>query len=419
MTPVLVQIAVLMTLQAPPVAADPGVAGSKEQRVQRAKDSYARALFVAASLEFEALHRDYPEEPRFLYNAGTTRYAAGHYAQALVHFNAYAARGDISEADRKDARAQQGEARNRVASVHWTIRTPVRGPIRVSVRRTVRGVPDLRSSLDFTATATADGAALVVQLEPGTWSLSARSDDGKPVDRGFEVRGLAAQSFSLDLPAPNIPARARPIAAPPPTVPREDPTPPPQDRHPARVAVPVAGGVTAVTGAALLAVGLARRDRLASCPGDDVRPCKTDLARAIGLRDAGAGLLGAGAGLLVGGLTWKIHDPAARKRAWVVEGVVGGLAVGGGLIGVALGVRTYNAAHAGVTDDWQPYFSGPGRAPLLTASAAILGLGVGLFTGSIVGLTSQRRLPAARAHALRLGAGASPWFSGLTLSGRF
>jgi hypothetical protein len=389
------------------------IAGTKDERAAKAADFYGQGRFVEASLEFEGLHRDFPDEPRFLFNAGATRYAAQHYAHAVAYFTEYLARTDIKDSDAKEARAQLDEARNKVASVQVTVQVPPgsREEVTVVVRHVARGAADLRPELLFTARPSGIVAALVIQLEPGGWILQARGDGYAAVEDTFEIRGLTAQPVRLQL-----------AAAPPPTAGPSQPSagdlPPPKSARKFAIGLTVAGGLTTVAGAAVLTAGALRRGGASTCDGD-VGACKTDLMLALRTRDAGAGVLGAGLGALAGGLVWLAKDPGTRKKAWIVGGVVGGVAAIGGYAGLLVASKPFNVANTAPVDDWSAHFGGPGKAPLKATTAAVFGLGVGLVVSSVASLLVQRRRPGPGLRALRVDGAASPWLTGLVVSGRF
>lgn len=412
------------TPPAPAVGPAAPAAGARDERAARAADLYRRAQFVGASLEFEALHRDYPGEPRFLFNAGTTRFAAQHYADAIVHFNAYIARADVAAADRKEAQAQLDEARNRVASVSLSADADpdARDEVTFVVRRLVRGVPDRRSALTFTAPPIAGVATQVVLLDPGGWSLETRAGGVTVPARSFTVEGLAPQRMHVPrvAAAPIVPVSPTPQNSITPTT----PTPPPTDAptttrpRPLVVGLLVGGGIVSGTGVALLGTGAVRRAGLADCDGN-LEDCKVPLGKAVWLRDAGAGTLGGGVGVLAGGLVWLVRDADLRRKLWIGGAVVGGLAAVGGAAGAVATTRAYRDAHFAPIDAWAPYYSGPGDAPLKATSAAVLGLGVGLLTSSVASLVIQKLRPGTGLRALRIDGAASPRLTGLVVSGRF
>jgi hypothetical protein len=407
---VLLPLLPAMTSQAAEPA--PAVAGTKDQRVAAAADAYGQANFAAAAVAFESLYRDYPGEPRFLFNAGASRYAAHHYAHAALHFSEYTLRPDIQDSDRKDAQAQLNEARNRVASVQLTVRVPAgaRDEVTFIVRRVARGPLDQRPELQFTAPPVGDVATLSVQVDPGVWAVQLRGPSYTTTDQSFEVRGLGPQRLDLQLAQAGSVSSLQPSSGP------AAAAPPGRARQYA-VSLGVTGGVTSVVGVGILAAGLAKRRQLAVCDDDEL-VCQDNLSGALTIRDAGAATLGLGVGVLAGGLVWFNRDPALRRKLWLGGGVVGGLASIGGIAGLVVASHSYNSANAARVTDWDAHYNGPGKAPLRATSAAILGLGLGLVTSSVTSLFIQRRTnPGLR--ALRIDGAASPWLTGLVVSGRF
>lgn len=407
---VLLPLLPAMTSQAAEPA--PAVAGPKDQRVAAAADAYGQARFAEAAVAFESLYRDHPDEPRFLFNAGASRYAAQHYAHAVVHFNEYTTRPDIQDSDRKDAQAQLDEARNRVASVQLTVRVPAgaRDEVTFIVRRVGRGPHDQRPELQFAAAPVGDVATLSVQVEPGVWAVQLRGPAYTTTDQSFEVRGLGPQRLDLQLAQAGAQSSLQPSQGPRKTTPGGE--------RRLAVSLGVTGGLTSVVGVAVLAAGLAKRRQLAVC-SDDELVCQDNLSGALTVRDAGAATLGVGVGVLAGGLVWLGRDPLARRKVWIGGSVVGGLATVGGVAGLVVASRAYNSANAARVTDWDAHYSGPGKAPLRGASAAILGLGLGLVTSSVTSLILQRRLTNPGLRALRIDGAASPWLTGVVVSGRF
>lgn len=401
-------IAVLLALQptTPPTSPAPDGA-AKDARAARAAELYGQADFAAAALEFEALHRDFPDEPRFLFNAGTTRFAAQHYAQAVLHFNAYIARADVSDSDRRDAQAQLDEARNRVASVQLSVQVPQtsRAVVTLVVRRVARGPADRRPELTFTATPQADVATHIVQLDPGVWAVQVQADGYPSVAHSFEIRDLAPQQFRMSLvPGAGDPARPDGPAAPP-------------RLPPFAVGLIATGSLTTVAGVTVLAAGATQHGQLGECNDELVR-CKGRLVQSLGFRDAGAGVFGVGVGALASGLVWLGRDPAVRRKVWIAGSVIGGVVTIGGGVALALTMRRYKAAVMSPDDDWPQFYAGPGSSAGRAASASVLGLGLGLGLGSLASLVIQKRAVAAR-HALRIDGSASPWLTGVLVSGRF
>jgi len=411
MMPACVPLALLLVLQPTPTPAQPAApavaspdSASKEVRAARAVELYGQSQFAAAALEFEALHRDFPDEPRFLFNAGATRFAAHHYAHAVGHFNAYIARTDIQDGDRRDAQAQLDETRNRVASVQLAVEVPAdaHAAVTLEIRRVPRGPADERPALTFTASPSAGLAVHAVQLDPGVWAVQLRGDGYTTTDNSFEIRGLAPQQLRMSMLPPAEESEGIAIDE-------------KKRLRPFAVGLIATSSLATAAGVTVLAAGIAQRRTLASCAADD--QCEANLVQALSFRDAGAGVLGAGVGMLASGLTWLAPNARTRRKLWIAGSVVGGVALVGGATGLALASHALGNAHVG-TGTWQQHYDGPGRAPFQAISATALGLGLGLGLGSLASLVVHKRSTAVE-HALRIDGSASPYLTGVVLSGRF
>lgn len=402
---------------AAPAAAAPVDPNSKEGHAAQASDYYARGRFVEASLEFEGLARDYPDEPRFLFNAAASRYAAGHYAHTVKYLSDYLARGEVQGDDRKEAQVQLDEARNKVASVELSVVAPagVSEGLKLSVRHVARSASDLRPPLEYTAR---PSAKVPVQLDPGKWVARAEGPGLTPVEQEIEVKAGGRQSAELRL-----------VAAPV-TTPREDPPPsaetgvPPALARKLKIGFAAGGGVVAAAGIGVMIAGVVQRSGVATCDGD-IGDCKRDLAIALRTRDAGTAVMGAGLGVIAGGLVWISGSAATRKKAWIATSVIGGAAAVGGYVGLLLASKDFNVANTTpLTGTWEQHHGGVGKAGGHAATATILGLGVGLFASSIPGLVIQSRYHnkkprSAALRSLKIDGAASPWLTGLVVSGRF
>lgn len=396
-------------------ARSPAVTGGKDERAAQASDYYAKGRYVEASLEFEGLWRDFPDEPKFLFNAAASRYTAGHYAHTVAYLTEYLARGEVQGDDRKEAQAQLDEARNKVTSLRVTVQLPPdgTGEVTVVVQHVARGASDLRPELSFPARATGAAAEVVVQLEPSDWVVRAQGPGYAPVEQRVTVTKAAA-GRDVTLRLTHAPA--------------ENPGGPNLETAPAVTEVPVdvahklqlgfaaGGGAVAAVGVAVLAVGAVQRGRLADCdtPADGYLACRKDLAASLRMRDAGAGVFGAGVGVLVGGLTWMARDSKRRRTIWIAEAAVGGAALVGGAVGLTLASRAFNQGNNEVAvTDWSGHYSGVGVGVGHATSAAFFGLGAGLVGSAVAGLLVQRKYRSKRSAALR-----SLRFDGGVASGR-
>lgn len=399
----------------------PAVVGAKDERAAQASEYYSKGRYVEASLEFEGLWRDFPGEPRFLFNAAASRYIAGHYAHTIAYLDEYLARKDVQGADRQEAQAQRDEARNKVAAVQVGVTLPPGAPgdVTVVVQHVARGASDLRPELLFPARAQAGRAGVVVQLEPGTWIVRAKSPGHDDAEQRVEITRDAGQKVALTLKVAAVAPPTEPVTGPATT----DRSVPPEVARRAKIGVAAVGGVAAVAGIAVLAVGAKQRGGLATCdrPDDNFLACKQDLAAGLRMRDAGAAVLGGGIGLLAGGLTWISRDAATRRKAWIAEAAVGGLALVGGAAWLSVSSLNFNKANTGAVTSWPDHYAAS-NAGGHAAAAAVFGLGAGLVGGAITGLIIQRRHIGSKRHALRnlrIDGAASPRLTGLVLSGRF
>lgn len=402
-----------------PAQAPVVVAGDKDERATQAADYYARGRYVEAALEFEGMWRDFPNEPRFLFNAAASRYAAGHYAHTVAYLGEYLGRAEIAGDDRKEAQAQLDEARNKVTGVQVAVRVPAgaSGEVEVVVQHVARGASDLRPELVFPARrGGGDVATAVVQLEPGSWVVRAQATGLGGASRQVEVTRAAGQQVEVELTA---------------TAPADDAARAPAGDADARpglgrglkIGFAAVGGAAAAAGIGVLAAGAVQRGRAADCDSAarGELACKQDLMLALRTRDAGAAVLGAGVGLLAGGLTWISADPRKRRAAWLAEASIGGLALIGGAAWLTVSSNKFNAANTDAIVDWPSHYAAVGGSRGHAAAATIFGLGAGLVGSAVTGLIVQRSRGARRAvaRALRVDGMASPGRAGLVLSGRF
>jgi len=394
------------------------VNGDKEERAGQAANYYSRGRYVEAALEFEGLWRDFPAEPRFLFNAAASRYAAGHYAHTVMYLGEYLGRSEIAGEDRKEAQAQLDEARNKVASVQVVVRLPAgaSGEVTVVAQHVARGASDLRPELRTTTRPHADGKMAVVQLEPGSnWVVRAEGPGLTSEAQQIEVTRAAGQPVELRLTATAEPEAAK----------TEGPTRE-QGLRPAtaralKIGFAAGGGAAAAVGVVVLAVGASQRGRLADCD-TAVRgelACKQDLAAALRTRDAGAAVLGAGVGLLAGGLTWISGDLRKRRVAWLAEASVGALALIGGAAWLTISSNNFNKANTTAIDDWGTHYAAVGGSRGHAAAAGVFGLGAGLVGSAVTGLLVQRRRGGSATARVRVDGLFGAGRAGLVVSGRF
>jgi hypothetical protein len=262
---------------------------------------------------------------------------------------------------------------------------------------------------------------VVVQLEPGSWVVRARSPGRDEAQQRIDVTRDPGQKVALALRA----------AAATPTPDGPDPVDGKREVSPAlarslKIDMSAGAGVMMVGGAVVLAIGAAKRSGLDTCdrPENNFLACKQDLAADLRMRDAGAAVFGAGVGMLAGGLTWISRDAKVRKKAWIAQAVVGGLALVGGAAWLSTSSLNFNKANTGSVGDWGAHY-GDTNAVGHAASASVFGLGAGLVVGSVIGLAFQAKIlgrnpgrQQAR-RSLRLDPIAGQGRAGLALSGRF
>ena len=237
-------------------ATSPGpaaVVSEKDEHAGQAADYYARGRYVEAALEFEGLWRDYPAEPRFLFNAAASRYSAGHYAHTVAYLAEYLGRDEIGAEDRKEAQAQLDEARNKVTGLQVKVTMPAgaSGEVRVVAKHVARGASDLRPELVVPTGRGGDMATAVVQLEPGSrWVLRAEADGLVGESQEVEVTREPNQQVALQLTAGA--AVEGPVTGPKPE------GVPPATRRALKIGFAAGGGALAAVGVAML-IGRRRR----------------------------------------------------------------------------------------------------------------------------------------------------------------
>lgn len=413
---------------APAQGSPAAVTSDRDERAAQASDYYAKGRYVEASLEFEGLWRDFPGEPRFLFNAAASRYIAGHYAHTIAYLTEYLARGDVQGDDRKEAQAQLDEARNKVTPVKVTVTLPAvaTGEVTVVAQHVARGASDLRPDLPFPARVSGASAEAVIQLEPANWILRAQGPGYAPAERRVAITRTAEQQVALTLTAAAAQSGAVPASEP-----TETEVPPDVARK-LQIGLAVGGTVVGAVGVAVLAVGAVKRKSAENCStaataevsaDEATGACRESLMLGLRRRDAGAGVLGAGVGVLVGGLTWLARDSKQRRAAWIAEATIGGLALVGGAVWLQTSSSAFITANTAKTaEPWPDHYAKYGGAGGHAASAAIFGLGAGLITSAVTGLIVQRKYRGPRRTALRslrLDASGGTGRAGLVLSGRF
>lgn len=394
-----------------------GAASSKDERVAAAYQQFEKQRHVEAALEFEGLWRDY-KEPRFLFNAAVTRYTARHYAHAVAYLTEYLALAEVKGADRDEAQAQLEVARREVTNAQVRVKADaVKAAPTVKARWVSTLSSDLRPELPVKVTS-GTGA---IELDPGTWVLRAEAPGAEPAEVQIKVAKGAPATAELVLKP--VPQETGPVGQ---VAPERDKS----AFYRQAGLVMVGGGVgVAVVGGVATALGHALRFGPAlkagpeKCAGwDSLVACSTDLREGAQLRGAGTGVVGAGLGLLGSGAIWFVRKERTRRLAWIAQASVGGAALIGGIVGVALSTRGFNEVNASPDATWQSLSDGvKGPATMYAVTSAITGFGVGLATGAGLGLGFgvSRGKKSQYAKALRLGGGPGRGAFGLTLSGRF
>ncbi len=395
------------------------VAGSKDERAAQAADYYGRGRYVEAALEFEGLRRDFPDDPKFLFNAGAARYISGHYAHAVAYLTEYVARTDLSNEDRVEAQAQLDEALNRVRNLAVSVSVPGdASEITVIAQHVARGASDLRPDLVYPTPVRGGTATVMIPLEPGNWVLRAQADGFTEAEQRVEVTRGSDQRAALALQVvpktetPTTPATQSPVDV------------PARVSRPLTIGFAAVGGAGIVAGAALIAVGTSKTNGLEDCNIAERKTlgCRQDLAQSLTLRDAGAASLGAGVGLLAGGLTWLIRDGKRRRIAFIAETAVGGLALAGGFAGLSLSSKKFSEANTTSTSNWATHYPAHSTSAGRAASGAAFGFGIGMVASAITGLIVHHKYSSKGRNArnsLQMQGALGPGQAGLMVSGRF
>lgn len=394
------------------------VIGSKDERVGKAANFFEKGRYVEAALEFEGLVKDFPNEPNFRFNAAASRSSAGHYAHTVAYTREYLASGALKPEDRKEAEAQLNEALRKTVTVRVTVRGPADGSTSATVvaQHVARASSDLRPELRFPVTLSGKGAAVGLELDPGAWTLRVEGPGYQQQERRVELAQGAPSSVEFAL-------ALAPVNVTPTDLPAGDRQVPHEVVRKLKLGLGIAGGAVMVAGIAVTAAGAVKigaLDGYTCTPSteagaeDPYAQCRADWRDPYRMRDTGLAALGGGVGLVVGGLTWVARDPRKRRSALVAEGVIGGLAAVGGFASLFATTRSFNEVNRAET--WQA--SDPDIAVKLGGHAVsmfTLGLGLGMLTGSVVGLVVHRK----HASPLRASAMTGAGRAGLLLSGSF
>ncbi|MCY0991083.1 hypothetical protein OV203_28320 [Nannocystis sp. ILAH1] len=399
---------------APAETTRPAASSDRAERTARAAEFFEGGRYVEAALEFEALRRDYPDEPSILFNAAASRDAAGHFAHAVAYVREYLGRTDIGPDDRKQGEEQLAEAARKVTPVTVTVTLPLEGPQTVTVvARHVSSSPaDLRPELSFPLPNPRQ--SLKLELDPGAWSVRVEGSSYQSAEQQVAV-GSAPLAISL-----------RPVLAPVvrPEPPQARMVPPEVVKGTAR-GLYIGGGAMAAVGLGLIGggVGMIHGQRVKACDDPTLADCRRRFASAFVVRNVGSTLLGAGAGLAASALVWRANDARQRMIAWSALAAVGGVGLILGEVMVVRGSIPFsrdNTNPEGTLAGWSEHWREHRHSALPALGATLRGLGVGLLAGAVTGLIVQRKhLGPGGARAIRVDPSAGPGHTGIVLSGRF
>lgn len=318
-----------------------------------------------------------------LFDAGQSRFAAGHRAHALRLWQIYASDPRRTPEDLALVGQRIAAARALTTSVELVLVVPkLRGPLALTIRRRYDPADQPRPPLRIDDLPAPVGGIITtrVTLDPGVWELDLT--EGPRLAERRELH-LDRSESRLELSLADAAADTTASPAPP-------PLDPPAAARPAgarlRVALLATSAALAVGGVTLAVLGPRRQAASArACAGTSTAPSCTETAilGAVRLTDAGAGLLGAGAGVLVTGLV------AARpgRRAWIAGLVAGASALVGGAAWLAASNGSYGAGRSN-----EAYLAElAGWSTRRAVAAALLGLGAGLSFGSASTALSRPR----------------------------
>ncbi|PCC71963.1 hypothetical protein SAMN02745121_08053 [Nannocystis exedens] len=400
---------------APAETTRPTTSSDKAERTARAAKFFEGGRYVEAALEFEALRRDYPDDPSILFNAAASRDAAGHFAHAVAYVREYLARTNIGPEDRKQGEEQLAESVPKVTPVTVTVSLPLEGPQTATVfaRHVADSPADLRPELAFPLTSPRQ--PLKLELDPGAWIVRVEGPSYEPVEQQIAV-GPAPLAISLR------PTLTPIVRTPLPEVPPE--VPPEVVKTTAR-GLYIGGAAAAAVGLGLIGggAGMIHGPRVKACEDPTLADCRRRFASAFVVRNIGTTLLGAGAGLAASALVWRANDPRQRMIAWSALAAVGGVGLILGEVLVVRGTIPFsrdNSDPNGSLPGWSDHWGEHRHSALPALAATLRGLGVGLLAGAATGLIVQRKhLGPGGARALRVDPSFGPAQTGVVLSGRF
>lgn len=174
----------------PPPPADP--------RATAARAAYAAGEYVSAARQYEALARD-TAAPRYLFNAGMAREAAGELSHASLLWRRYLSSGTASAEDRELL------ARKLAAAAASLVARRLRPGPDVTTVSLTRG--DARDPLEPSPAELTDA----ILLEAGEWTARVQGA-GEPLEIPFTVAEVDAPPVELPAPTPRIAAPPLPLA---------------------------------------------------------------------------------------------------------------------------------------------------------------------------------------------------------------
>lgn len=413
-------------------------------QAQAAKERYANGDFVGSARAYEALWES-THAPKYIYNAGMAREAAGQRGLAVRHWRRFLATADvdITPAERVNlrARADDTAAENPRLEVQLEPASAL-GPAAVI---TLHPPPELVAAgvapIDLRDPVAGDvdepSARFKTSLDPGTWTLSLTGLRGAadqtltielPPGPSHTIRSIALTArrvtFSVrtaprlwlhsgaDLvvtqggaPLQRIHLQGRPVDITAPEGPLElsatadgyHPTTVPLDLHLERPTAPLTlrlkldprthlrtrlglGLGLGLPGLALLITG----STIAAGAANNIRDAIHIDNSPLHLRDNSAFSAGVGGGLLLSSVLGIVRPRSARL--WIPSASLGGLVALAGLGAYGGVIQALRAEHPDmrVTLEEQLAYS-----DARSAASSIGGLGIGLLSGSLIGLATH------------------------------
>ncbi|MCA9662558.1 MAG: hypothetical protein KC486_29730, partial [Myxococcales bacterium] len=347
---------------------EPAARGPQATREEQAFRLYQEGRFAEAALEFEALHADF-SDPRYLYNAASSRFAVGHYAHAADYLARYLETPGLAADDRGDASGQLSAARGNLRPLRIVVEGPAAGAT-IAVEHVAELASDIRPPLAVQGALSDAGGEATVALDPGTWRVRVHGAEGAEITGEVAVQGGDA-TITLTLPA------------------ADDQAPVEASMRPYVLGFGVGGGGIAALGLGLTVGTAVRADRLLSggeaCDADP-GACRERFVRNLNARAWGTGLAGLGLGAVAGGLSGLIRDPRRRRMAWIIEAATGGALVVAGAVSLGFGARLSSGVTSPSDARWDDFASwagsfddeSSGGASLHSIGGLLLGLGGGL-----------------------------------------